>query len=209
MEGFKRGFAKMKLLHIDSSARANSISRRLTAQFIEVWKRNHAGGDVIYRDLATTVIPPVTDDWAATFADPATLTSVQKAYLSISDELTAELLAADTIVIGSPMYNYSISAPLKAWLDQIVRMGKTFGISAGTPVGLLGDKRAMVITTRGGVYGPDSPTAALDFQEPYLRAILSFIGLSDLTFLHVERQMKPEGEIDFAAAVAQINELAK
>lgn len=68
----------MKLLHIDSSARANSISRRLTAHFIEVWKRNHAGEDVIYRDLATTVIPPVTDDWAATFADPATLTPVQK-----------------------------------------------------------------------------------------------------------------------------------
>ena len=68
----------MKLLHIDSSARANSISRRLTAHFIEVWKMNHAGGDVIYRDLATTVIPPVTDDWAATFADPATLTPVQK-----------------------------------------------------------------------------------------------------------------------------------
>ena len=199
----------MKLLHIDSSARANSISRRLTAQFIEVWKRNHAGGDVIYRDLATTVIPPVTDDWAATFADPATLTPVQKAYLSISDELTAELLAADTIVIGSPMYNYSISAPLKAWLDQIVRMGKTFAIGAGAPFGLLGDKRAMVITTRGGVYGPDSPTAALDFQEPYLRAILGFIGVSDLTFLHVERQLKPEAEIEFAAAAAQINELAK
>ncbi len=199
----------MKLLHIDSSARAISISRRLTAQFVEAWKRNHPGGDVIYRDLATTTIPAVTDDWAATFADPATLTPVQKAYLSISDELTAELQAADTIVIGSPMYNYSISAPLKAWLDQIVRMGKTFAIGAGAPFGLLGDKKTMVITTRGGVYGPDSPTAALDFQEPYLRAILGFIGVSDLTFLHVERQLKPEAEIEFAAAAAQINELAK
>jgi FMN-dependent NADH-azoreductase len=199
----------MKLLHIDSSARANSISRRLTAQFIEAWKRNYPGGDVTYRDLATTAIPPVTDDWAATFADPATLTTVQKAYLSISDELTDELRAADIIVIGSPMYNYSISAPLKAWLDQIVRMGKTFDISAGAPVGLLIDKKAMVITTRGGVYGPDSPTVALDFQEPYLRAILGFIGLSDLKFLHVEGQMKPEAEIKFANAAAHINELAK
>ena len=199
----------MKLLHIDSSARANSISRRLTAQFIEVWKRNYPGGDVVYRDLATTVIPPVTDDWAATFAEPATLTPEQRAYLSTSDELIAELQAADTIVIGSPMYNYSISVPLKAWLDQIVRIGRTFGISAGTPVGLLGGKKAMVITTRGGTYGPNSPTAALDFQEPYLRAILGFIGLSDLKFLHVEHQMKPKAEIEFASAVAQINELAK
>ena len=77
-ERLHKRICKMKLLHIDSSARANSISRRLTAHFIEVWKRNHAGEDVIYRDLATTVIPPVTDDWAATFADPATLTPVQK-----------------------------------------------------------------------------------------------------------------------------------
>jgi FMN-dependent NADH-azoreductase len=199
----------MKLLHIDSSARANSISRRLTAQFVEAWKRNYPGGDVTYRDLATTAIPPVTDDWAATFADPATLTTVQKAYLSISDELTAELRAADIIVIGSPMYNYSISAPLKAWLDQIVRIGKTFDISAGAPVGLLVHKKTVVITSRGGVYGPDSPSAALDFQEPYLRAILGFIGLSDLTFLHVEGQMKPEAEIKFATAAAHINELAK
>jgi FMN-dependent NADH-azoreductase len=199
----------MKLLHIDSSTRANSVSRRLTAQFIEAWKRNYPGGDVIYRDLATTVIPPVTDDWAATFAEPATLTLGQRAYLSTSDELIAELHAADTIVIGSPMYNYSISVPLKAWLDQIVRIGRTFGISAGTPVGLLGGKKAMVITTRGGAYGPDSPTAALDFQEPYLRAILGFIGISDLKFLHVEQQMKPEAEIEFASAVAEINELAK
>lgn len=199
----------MKLLHIDSSTRANSISRRLTARFIEAWKSNYPGGDVIYRDLATTVISPVTDDWAATFAEPATLTPTQRAYLSTSDELTAELQAADTIVIGSPMYNYSISAPLKAWLDQIVRMGKTFGINAGAPVGLLGGKKAMVITTRGGAYGPNSPTAALDFQEPYLRAILGFIGLSDLKFLHVEQQMKPEAETEFAAAVAQMNELAK
>jgi len=195
----------MKLLHIDSSTRANSISRRLTAQYIEVWKRNYPGGDVIYRDLAATVIPPVTDDWAATFAEPATLTPAQSAYLSTSDEL----IAADTIVIGSPMYNYSISVPLKAWLDQIVRMGRTFGISAGTPVGLLGGKKAVVITTRGGAYGPGSSTAPLDFQEPYLRAIPGFIGLSDLKFLHVEQQMKPEAEIEFASAVAKINELAQ
>jgi FMN-dependent NADH-azoreductase len=94
-------------------------------------------------------------------------------------------------------------------LTRLSAWARPLAFSAGTPVGLLGDKRAMVITTRGGVYGPDSPTAALDFQEPYLRAILSFIGLSDLTFLHVERQMKPEAEIDFATAVAQINELAK
>jgi FMN-dependent NADH-azoreductase len=195
----------MKLLHIDSSTRANSISRRLTAQYIEVWKRNYPGGDVIYRDLAATVIPPVTDDWAATFAEPATLTPAQSAYLSTSDEL----IAADTIVIGSPMYNYSISVPLKAWLDQIVRMGRTFGISADTPVGLLGGKKAVVITARGGAYGPGSSTAPLDFQEPYLRAILGFIGLSDLKFLHVEQQMKPEAEIEFASAVAKINELAQ
>src|SRR5437879_6265247 len=93
--------SQMKLLQVDSSARISSVSRRLTARFAEEWKNNHPEGQVIYRDLATTVLPPITDDWGATFVDETKITPTQKLYLSTSDKLIEELEAADTVVIGA------------------------------------------------------------------------------------------------------------
>ncbi len=113
----------MTLLRIDSSARRNSVSRQLTQRFVE---KEHPGGQVIERDLATTSLPLITDEWTlAAYSDPASLTPAQRETLSVSDTLVEELLAADTIVIGAPMYNLTVSAPLKAWIDQIVRVGRT------------------------------------------------------------------------------------
>jgi FMN-dependent NADH-azoreductase len=116
----------MKLLRIDSSARA-AVTRRLTARAAEEWKKNHPDGEVIHRDLSATQIPPITDDWGATRLEASGPTPAQRAYLSTSDRLIEELRSADTIIIGAPMYNFSISSPLKAWIDQIVRIGKTLG----------------------------------------------------------------------------------
>jgi len=198
----------MKLLHIDSSARASSVSRKLTARFAEEWTKNHLEGEVIYRDLATTELPPITDHWGATYVDEAKHTHAQRSYLSTSDSLIEELLAADTVVIGAPMYNFSISSLLKAWIDQIVRRGKTVNFEPQGPSGLLQGKKAIVITSRGGSYEQDSSAAPFDFQEPYLRAILGFIGL-DVTFIHAEKQGRPEAETTLAAAVAQINRIAR
>jgi FMN-dependent NADH-azoreductase len=115
----------MKLLQIDSSARAGSVTRRLTSEFANEWKQNHPDGEVIHRDLSTTTLPLITDDWSATQIDSSKLSASQRNYLATSDSLIEELLAADIIVIGAPMYNFAIPSLLKAWIDQIVRVGKT------------------------------------------------------------------------------------
>src|SRR5712672_2008986 len=139
----------MTLLQIDSSARSASVTRQLTARAAQEWKGNTPDGVVIYRDLAATQFPPITDDWSATLLEPSKLSPGQRSYLSTSDQLIDELRAADTIVIGAPMYNFSISSPLKAWIDQIVRIGKTFGYGPDGPRGLLQMKKVIVITARG------------------------------------------------------------
>lgn len=197
----------MTLLRIDSSARRNSVSRQLTNKFVETWKKQHPGGRVLERDLATTPLPLITDEWTlAAYSDQAKLTPAQRETLSISETLIEELLAADTIVIGAPMYNLTVSAPLKAWIDQIVRVGRTVLYSANGTEGVLKGKKVVVLTSRGGAFRPGTPTAQYDHQEPYLRHIFGFIGLSDVTFIHAENQ-KP-GDLA-APARAQAMEMVQ
>jgi len=196
----------LKLLRIDSSARRNSVSRQLTQKFVESWKKANPAGEVIERDLATTHLPLITDEWTlAAHSDPATLTPAQRETLSVSETLVDELLAADTIVIGAPMYNFTVYAPLKAWIDQIVRLGRTVLYGPNGPDGVLKGKKVVVLTSRGGAFRPGTPTAQYDHQEPYLRHILGFIGLTDVTFIHAENQ-KP-GELAEPARVAAIAQL--
>jgi FMN-dependent NADH-azoreductase len=183
----------MQLLRIDSSARRNSVSRQLTEKFVETWRKQNPEGEVIVRDLATTRVPLITDEWAlAAHSDLAKLTPAQQETLSISDELVEELLAADVIVIGAPMHNLTVSAPLKAWIDQIVRVGRTFFHSPDGSTGALIGKKVVVLTSRGGSFRPGSLTAQYDHQEPYLRHILGFIGLTDVSFIHAENQKPGE-----------------
>lgn len=201
----------MKLLRIDSSARRSSVSRHLTARFVEAWQLEHPDGTVIERDLATTALPHITDEWVqAVHSNPASLTAEQKHVLQLSDALVEELVQADTIVIGAPMYNFAIPAPLKAWIDQVVRVGKTVLFAASGPQGILKGKKVYVVTSRGGAFRPGTPTERFDYQEPYLRHILAFIGLTDVTFIHAENQ-KPGAQAETAkdAAIAQIRELAR
>jgi FMN-dependent NADH-azoreductase len=200
----------MKLLRIDSSARGNSVSRQLTGRFVEAWQQEHPQGTVIERDLTTTALPHITDEWVqAIHSDPASLTAGQKQVLQLSDALVDELVQADTIVIGAPMYNFAISASLKAWIDQVVRVGKTVLWTAAGPQGILKGKKVYVVTSRGGAFRPGTPTERFDHQEPYLRHILGFIGLTDVTFIHAENQ-KPgaQAEIAKSAAIQQIQQLA-
>jgi FMN-dependent NADH-azoreductase len=195
---------QMKLLQIDSSARTSSVTRRLTAKFAEEWRKNHPDGEVIQRDLSATALPLITDDWSATQLEDSKLTPAQRSYLSTSDELIEELEAADTVVIGAPMYNFSISSSLKAWIDQIVRIGKTVSYGPNGPQGLLRKKKVVVITSRGGAYEKGTAREAFDFQEPYLRHILGFIGLTDATFIHAENQVREDAAVSFAAVVERI-----
>lgn len=199
----------MKLLRIDSSARRNSISRQLTEKFVESWKKQNSEGEVIVRDLATTRLPMITEEWTlAAHSDLAKLTPAQRETLSISDELVEELLAGDVIVIGAPMYNLTISAPLKAWIDQIVRIGRTFLYGPNGSQGVLQGKKVVVLTSRGGSFSPGTLTAQYDHQEPYLRHILGFIGLSDVTFIHAENQKPGElAQPSREAALQQIQQV--
>jgi FMN-dependent NADH-azoreductase len=112
--------------------------------------------------------------------------SQQQAAVALSDALIAELEAADTIVLAAPMYNFSIPSTLKAWIDHVARRGRTFRYTEKGPEGLLKGKKVFVLTARGGVYSNGAPAAAFDFQEPYLRAVLAFVGLTDVTFVHFE-----------------------
>ena len=199
----------MKLLQVDSSARASSVSRRLTARFADDWKKNHPQGQVTHRDLSATAFPAITDDWGATYVDGSKLTPEQRSYLSTSDKLIEELQAADTVVIGAPMYNFSISSPLKAWIDQVVRLGKTVGYGPDGPRGLLAGKKVVVITSRGGAYEKGTEREALDFKESYLRRIFAFIGLTDVTFVHAENQGKTEAVASLSAVTAQIGRIVR
>jgi FMN-dependent NADH-azoreductase len=198
----------MKLIQIDSSARTSSVTRRLTAKFAEEWRKNHPDGVVIQRDLSATVIPLITDDWNATHLEQSKLTPVQQSYLSTSDELIEELEAADTVVIGAPMYNFTIPSSLKAWIDQIVRLGKTVGYGPNGPQGLLTKKKVVIITSRGSAYEKGTAREAFDFQEPYLRHVLGFIGLTDVTFVHAENQAREEAAASFADAAERIGGIA-
>lgn len=199
----------MKLLQIDSSARRNSISRKLTAQYAEVWAKNHPGSEVIERDLATIALPLVTDEWVnATRVDPSQLTPAQRQTLALSDALIDEIEKADVIVIGAPMYNFSISSSLKAWIDQVVRIGKTVAYCADGPKGLLAGKKVFVLTSRGGSFGRGTHSEKYDFQEPYLRHMLGFIGLTDVTFVHADNQLRPSAGSSLTAASEQIAKLA-
>jgi FMN-dependent NADH-azoreductase len=195
---------QMKLLQIDSSARTSSVTRRLTAKFAEEWRKNHPDGEVIKRDLSATALPLITDDWGATYLEDSKRTPAQRSYLSTSDELVEELKVADTVVIGAPMYNFSIPSSLKAWIDQVVRIGKTRGYGPNGGQGLLEKKKVVVISSRGGAYEKGTAMEAFDFQKPYLRHILGFIGLTDVTFIHAEKQAGAEAAVSFAAVAERI-----
>jgi FMN-dependent NADH-azoreductase len=185
------------LLHIDSSARTTaSLSRQLTKEFTAHWVTAHPGGVVTYRDLAATPLPHIQEATiAAMTTPPAARTAAQTLATALQEELIAELAAADTVVLGVPMYNYSIPSALKSWIDHVVVFGRTVG------QGLFDGTRVVIINTRGGAYGPGTPREAFDYQERYLRDILALIGLTDITMVNAEMRAAIDGEPTLAQFV--------
>ncbi|GAB4367624.1 MAG: FMN-dependent NADH-azoreductase AzoR3 [Elainellaceae cyanobacterium] len=190
------------LLQVDSSPRSDrSISRTLTKQFIQTWQHADSNSHVTYRDVGRYPVPPIDEAWiAAAFTPPDQMNPNLEFALKISDELIDELFAADFLVFGIPMYNYSVPANFKAYIDQVVRVRRTFAIASDGYKGLVNGKRAVVITTRGGSYAGSS----LDFQEPYLRAVFEFIGITDIAFIHVENLAMGTEERQRAIASAHV-----
>lgn len=175
------------LLHVSVSPRGDySISRQLGSAAVQAWKAKNPGGRVIERDLAKTQLTFVDVDWiAGAFTAPEHHNESHKKALAISDELISELIQADKIILSTPMYNFSIPAVLKAWIDHIVRAGKTFRDTAagGPPEGLLAGKKVLAIIASGGSYVNGSGLTALDHEIPYLRFIFGYMGITDMQFI--------------------------
>ena len=169
-----------KLLVVETSPRGDySISRNMTRRFVSDWQAAHRDGEVVDRDLMETHLPFVTAPWLqAYFTPPEQHSPEMKEALRLSDELVGEVLAADHIVIATPVYNYNVPAALKAWVDHIVRKGLTLGVDGS---GLVTGKKATVLLASGGVYTEGSPIRDRDIATQYLRLILGVIGISDVT----------------------------
>jgi FMN-dependent NADH-azoreductase len=182
---------KPTLLVIDSSGRSSrSLTRRLTRRFAESWQIHHPKGTVVYRDIGQNPPPPVDERWiAAAFAPVENYTAEMGAALQVSDSLIDELVAADCVVIGSPIYNFGMPAQLKAYFDQIVRVGRTFAFVPGDAEPyrpLLSSKPVIIVTAAGdGSMQPGGALYHLNHLEPHLLTVLGFIGLTDTTFVRV------------------------
>jgi len=170
------------LLMIEASPRGNSsVSRHMAVEYIDEWQRANPNGEVIQRDLTNTPLKFTDAPWlTAYFTPPDKQSAEMKDALKLSDELVEELLGADVIVIGTPVYNYNVPAVLKAWFDHIVRKGMTLGFSGE---GLLKGKRCTVLLASGGVYTEGSPIRDRNIATQWLRLILNVLGIEDIEFI--------------------------
>ena len=177
----------MKLLHIDTSILGqNSVSRQLTAAIVERVRALHPDLEVRRLDLGAEPLGHLSGahlaaGQGATPESPALVRDLQRGRTALE-----EFLAADIIVVGAPMYNFSIASQLKAWIARVCVAGETFRYTEHGPQGLAGGKKVIVASSRGGFYAPHSPAAALDHQESYLRELFGFLGITDVTFIRAE-----------------------
>ena len=201
----------MKLLHIDSSIlAANSVSRALTAQIVAKWQASHPGTTVDYLDLATNAPSHLSADSLGFRMPPGTaeLSDVQKSENAISEALVSQFLAADVIVVGAPLYNFSIPSQLKAWIDRVAQVGRTFKYTEKGPQGLAGGKTVIVASTRGGVYSTSEGGRAMEHQESYLQTVFGFLGITDVRFVRAEGLAMGEAAKAQALASAEVEILA-
>jgi FMN-dependent NADH-azoreductase len=197
-----------QLLVINSSAAGrDSVSRVLVADAVSKLLEADPNMKVTHRDLGENPPPHLISQTLNGVRGTAS-TDTEFAARRLSDELIGELKTADTVVIGAPMYNFSVPTTLRAWFDHVLRAGVTFKYVDGAVRGLLGGKRVIVIESRGGLYS-EGPAQAIDFQEPYLRHLLGFIGITDVTFVRAEKiGYGPEARTaSIDAAKAQISEV--
>jgi FMN-dependent NADH-azoreductase len=174
-----------KTLVITASPRGErSVTRALAQHFAQHWAQHHPQDTVLLRDIGHHPVPHVTEPWiVGAFAPSPEQSPESKLAIAVSDQLVDEFLGCERYVFAVPMYNFNIPSTLKAYIDQIVRPGRTFAVGPNGFEGLVKDRKALFILSRGGSYGPGSPTSELDFQEPYLQAIFRFIGVTDARFV--------------------------
>jgi len=182
----------MKLLHIDSSVLGpHSVSRQVSAAIVDRLRQATPSLDLVYRDLTQTPLAHLSGSHLAV-AQGAPAPAELGPDLAAGAAALDEFLAADIVVIGAPMYNFTIPSQLKAWIDRIAVRGKTFAYGPNGPQGLAGGKRVIIAISRGGYYGADTPLAALEHLETYLRSVFGFIGINPEFIIADGIQVGPE-----------------
>ena len=179
----------MKLLHIDSSPLgASSVSRQLTQRITAQWRATHPGTVVEYLDLAVDAPSHLNGDSLGFRLGPnaAGQSEQQRRENAISEALVSQFLAADVVVLGAPMYNFSVPSQLKAWIDRVAQAGRTFTYTEKGPKGLAGGKTVIVASSRGGAYAGNPALAFLDHQESYLKTVFGFFGVTDIRIVRAE-----------------------
>lgn len=183
-----------QLLHVDSSVLGpNSVSRQVSAAIAARFRQVMPGLEVTYRDVAAAPLSHLSGAQVAVTRGASAGNPAIEADLAIDRAVLEEFLRADLVVIGAPMYNFSIPSQLKSWIDRIAIPGKTFTYGPNGPEGLAGNKRVVIAISRGGRYGADTPMAAFEHLETYLRGVFRFIGVKDLEFIAADGvQIGPE-----------------
>ena len=178
----------MRLLHVDSAITgAASVSRQLSAKIVAAWQASHPGTEVEYLDLAAQ--PPgdfTMDAMSLRLGQSEGLSEAQKRENALTERLVRQFLAADVIVLGAPMYNFTIPTQLKAWIDRLAQPGYTFRYTASGPEGLAKGKTVLIASSRGGVYSTSDMGRAMDHQESYLQTVLGFFGITDIRIVRAE-----------------------
>lgn len=175
-----------QILVVDSSPRSGALSRKFTQDIADKLANQHASATIIHRDVAAKPLPHLTEEVITAFYTPADKRNEGlRQAIALSDAAVDELLASDIIVIGAPMWNFNIPSALKAWIDHVVRAGRTFRYGANGVEGLAKGKKAIVVVTSGGVYSK-GPSQAMDFHATYLRSVLAFIGITDVSVVRAE-----------------------
>lgn len=176
----------MNILHVTSSSRGNaSYSNRVAVHVLDELVARNPGATITVRNVASDPLAHIDDDFVAATRSPnGPQTERQRALLAQSDALVDELFAADVVVIGAPMINFTIPSTLKAWIDNVARAGRTFSYSEAGPKGLVTGKQVIIVGARGGVYS--EAAKPLDFQIPYLKSVLGFLGMTDVEVLEVD-----------------------
>ncbi len=194
-----------KLLHIDSSVLgANSVSRQLTAEVVAEWRKTHPDTTVDYLDLAVDTPNHFSaDSLGIKVGLQAEPTEAQRFENGVSEKLVSQFLASDVLVIGAPFYNFGIPTQLKAWIDRLAQIGRTFKYTDKGPVGLAGGKTVIVASSRGGIYSTSEGGQAIEHQESYLKAILGFFGITDVRFVRAEGVAMGDAAKGEALAVAR------
>jgi FMN-dependent NADH-azoreductase len=176
-----------KALIVNSAATGEaSVSRKLTAAFADRLQREDPSAEILVRDVGREPVPHLTEQTVGVIRGAPAETEAALRTLALSNQLIGEIRAADVIVIGAPMYNFGMPSTLKAWFDHVLRAGVTFRYTSEGPEGLVKGKRAIVIESRAGFYS-EGPGSAMDSQEPHIRTLLGFMGITEVTFVRAEK----------------------